>query len=95
LITTRQTKDNWGALVTRNIIGHKASARYETSYVFPLYLYSTENERRLGTAASIHSFSTRSFIQRFGGAASVKNLSGENHTSSILVGYFSIQEETF
>ncbi len=42
LITTRQTKDNWNTLATENIIGHKAASRYETSYIFPLYIYPTE-----------------------------------------------------
>ena len=39
LITTRQTRDNWGALATRNIITHKSLAAYDINSLFPLYLY--------------------------------------------------------
>ena len=46
LITTRQTKDNWGAFVTDNIIRHKALAIYDISSLFPFYLYSNDGETR-------------------------------------------------
>ena len=39
LITTRQTKDDWGALATSSIIAHKTCSAYDINSVFPLYLY--------------------------------------------------------
>ena len=39
LITTRQTKDEWGALATSNIIAHKTCSAYDINTFFPLYLY--------------------------------------------------------
>ncbi|KAF0108732.1 MAG: adenine specific DNA methyltransferase [Anaerolineaceae bacterium] len=44
LITTRQTRDAWGAFVTENICGHKAYAAYDINSLFPLYLYTTPEE---------------------------------------------------
>lgn len=38
LITTRQTKEPWGAFVTRTVTAHKAVAAYDATSVFPLYL---------------------------------------------------------
>ena len=38
-ITTRQTKDEWGALATWNIIAHKTCSAYDINSLFPLYLY--------------------------------------------------------
>nr|WP_287269167.1 type ISP restriction/modification enzyme [Thermogemmatispora sp.] len=39
VITTRQTRDTWGALATATIIGHKAVAAFDINTLFPLYLY--------------------------------------------------------
>lgn len=39
LITTRQTKDEFGILATNLIAGHKSCAGYDINTVFPLYLY--------------------------------------------------------
>ena len=39
LITTRQTKDEWGALATSNMIAHKTCSAYDINSLFPLYLY--------------------------------------------------------
>ncbi|MEI6513664.1 MAG: type ISP restriction/modification enzyme [bacterium] len=39
LVTTRQTRDTWGALATQSISDHKCCAAYDTNYLFPLYLY--------------------------------------------------------
>jgi predicted helicase len=40
LVTTRQTQEPFAALVTSEICGqHKIVAKYDGSYVFPLYLY--------------------------------------------------------
>jgi predicted helicase len=44
LITTRQTKDQWDALVTRVISGHKSCARFDINTVFPLYLFPDPKE---------------------------------------------------
>ena len=38
-ITTRQTKDEWGALATSSIIAHKTCSAYDINSLFPLYLY--------------------------------------------------------
>ena len=39
VITTRQTKDEWGALATSSIIAHKTCSAYDINSLFPLYLY--------------------------------------------------------
>ncbi|MBV9657209.1 MAG: N-6 DNA methylase, partial [Verrucomicrobia bacterium] len=39
LLLTRQTRDDWGALVTTELAGHKSCAAYDINTVFPLYLY--------------------------------------------------------
>ncbi|MGH7940130.1 MAG: type ISP restriction/modification enzyme, partial [Limisphaerales bacterium] len=39
LITTRQTKEGFGAFATDIIAGHKSCAAYDINTVFPLYLY--------------------------------------------------------
>lgn len=39
LITTRQTRDDWDALVTEHPIGHKALAAYDINTLFPLWRY--------------------------------------------------------
>ena len=39
LITTRQTRDLWGALATSRIIAHKTCSAYDINSLFPLYLY--------------------------------------------------------
>ena len=38
-ITTRQTKDEWGALATSSIVAHKTCSAYDINSLFPLYLY--------------------------------------------------------
>ena len=38
-VTTRQTKDEWGALATSSIIAHKTCSAYDINSLFPLYLY--------------------------------------------------------
>ncbi len=39
LITTRQTRDKWGALATSSIMAHKTCSAYDINSLFPLYLY--------------------------------------------------------
>ena len=46
LITTRQTRDPFGALATRLIVGHKSVAAYDINSVFPLYTYPVSREQR-------------------------------------------------
>ena len=41
IITSRQTKDEWAALVTDSICGHKTCAAYDINTVFPLYLFDS------------------------------------------------------
>ena len=43
LVTTRQTREAYGVLAVDLICGqHKIVAKYDGSYIFPLYLFSTE-----------------------------------------------------
>ena len=44
LICTRQTRDDWWALATRSLIGHKSLAAYDINYLLPLYVYPTEEQ---------------------------------------------------
>jgi predicted helicase len=37
LVTSSQTKDEWGVLATRCIVGHKSVAAYDINSLFPLY----------------------------------------------------------
>ena len=65
LTTTRQTKEEFGVLVTDLIAGHKSCAAYDINTVFPLYLYANgeqeqqqelvphENGRRPNLAATV------------------------------------------
>jgi len=39
LIATRQTRDEWGVLATRYVVGHKSYAAYDINTLLPLYLY--------------------------------------------------------
>ncbi len=39
IITTRQCKDNWSAMVSNMIITHKALDAYDINSLFPLYIY--------------------------------------------------------
>ena len=48
LITTRQCQQNWDALATSTIIGHKALATYDLNSLFPLYTYPTEQQEQIG-----------------------------------------------
>ncbi len=41
IITTRTTKDAWGAYVTSTLCGHKTCSAYDINYLFPLSLYPT------------------------------------------------------
>lgn len=42
-ITTRQTKETWSVLVSRDVVAHKATALYDVSSVFPLFLHDEDN----------------------------------------------------
>ena len=46
LITTRQTRDDWGALATTQICGHKSFAAYDINSLFPLFLYPETNSQK-------------------------------------------------
>ena len=55
LLTTRQTRDQWDALVTTTISGHKslsAESAYDITSLLPLYLYPT-TEGQPGAQASM------------------------------------------
>ncbi|OOY18939.1 DNA methyltransferase [Thioclava sp. DLFJ5-1] len=44
LVVAKQSKDQNGALVASTICAHKAYDAYDINYVFPLYLYPTEQD---------------------------------------------------
>ncbi len=46
LITPKQFKEEPGAFVSQNIIGHKTVSAYDINYLFPLYLYETDDGGR-------------------------------------------------
>lgn len=45
LITPRQFKEEPGAFITTNIIGHKTVSAYDINYLFPLYTYPDEPKK--------------------------------------------------
>jgi hypothetical protein len=45
LISPRQFKEEPGAFITENLIGHKTVSAYDINYIFPLYLYSDKNKK--------------------------------------------------
>jgi hypothetical protein len=65
LICTRQTKDQWGVLVTRNVAAHKTCGAYDINFLFPLYVVPESDELDMGRAGSRTSFSP-SVIRRLG-----------------------------
>jgi len=46
LITTRQTRDQFDALATNKIVGHKSVAAYDINSVFPLFIYDSEKKEK-------------------------------------------------
>jgi predicted helicase len=44
LVVPKQTKEDFGALVSNCISGHKSVAAYDINYLFPLYLYPQDKE---------------------------------------------------
>ena len=53
LITTRQFKEEPGAFVTRNIIGHKTVSAYDVNYFFPLYIYPEDENNDIRPSATL------------------------------------------
>jgi predicted helicase len=51
IVTTRQTKDVWGLLATRDLAGHKACSGYDVNTVFPLYLVGESDDLGLFSMA--------------------------------------------
>jgi len=47
LITPRQHKEEPGAFITQNIIGHKTVSAYDINYIFPLFIYPDEKNKNL------------------------------------------------
>jgi predicted helicase len=56
LITTRLTKDEWSILATEHIIGHKVVSRYDIGYLFPLYRYTSNENKRPNRNQNNHLF---------------------------------------
>lgn len=50
IITTRQTRDEWGLTVTDTLCGHKSCSAYDINSFFPLYLYPDDED--LATSGS-------------------------------------------
>jgi hypothetical protein len=69
LITTRQTKESWGACVAKYPVAHKAIAAYDATSVFPLHLH--EGEDALGIEAASINLSS-SGLKRLMAAISVR-----------------------
>ena len=44
IVTTRQCRGEWSAIVTDTIIGHKALDAYDVNSLFPLYAYPKEED---------------------------------------------------
>lgn len=44
ILTTRQTRDQWDALVTTNIVTHKALSAYDITSLFPLWIHPADND---------------------------------------------------
>jgi predicted helicase len=53
LITTRQFKEEPGAFVAENIIGHKTVSVYDINYLFPLYIYPEDEKDNLRPSATM------------------------------------------
>jgi predicted helicase len=68
LITTRQTRDPFGALATNMIVGHKSVAAYDINSVFPLYDYPDTRTRAVGESSDRKSNFTFQFLSRVAGA---------------------------
>jgi predicted helicase len=47
LIVPRQYKEEPGAFITQNIIGHKTVSAYDINYIFPLFIYPDEKNKDL------------------------------------------------
>jgi len=45
LIVPRQCKEDPGAFITENLIGHKTVSAYDINYLFPLYVYGDKNAK--------------------------------------------------
>lgn len=46
LVCPKQSKDDWGIAVTKNISAHKTVSAYDINYSFPLYLYADDGSRK-------------------------------------------------
>ncbi len=66
LIATRQTKDKWDVQCSRHVCGHKSCSAYDINYVFPLYLYPSDDELQFGEAERKPNLS-EVFIENFSG----------------------------
>ena len=42
-MTTKMPADNFSVLITDNLMVNKTASRYDNSYIFPLYLYPTDD----------------------------------------------------
>jgi predicted helicase len=54
LITTRQTKEPWSVLVSRDLVAHKATALYDVSSVFPLFICNENTDSLLESSREVN-----------------------------------------
>jgi Type ISP C-terminal specificity domain len=71
LIATRQTKDEWGVLATRDVCGHKTCGAYDINFLFPLELQAdTAGLGLASTRPNISSDVVNRVLSRLGSARS-------------------------
>jgi hypothetical protein len=75
LVTSRQTRDEWGAFCTKAVTTHKSVAAYDCNSMFPLYLYGAnepttalldENEGVIGRHVNLSTSFVDEFATRLG-----------------------------
>jgi predicted helicase len=80
LICTRQTKDEWGAVVTRDVCAHKTCGAYDINFLFPLYLRGNGDQLNLDSKrsrANISAYAASAF-RRQTQEASAQDLTAEH-----------------
>jgi hypothetical protein len=63
LVTTRQTKEPWSVLVANSVVAHKATALYDVSSVFPLYLKGDNSELQFDFGNDVNI--DKNFLEKF------------------------------
>ncbi len=58
LIVPRQFKEESGAFISTDMVGHKTVSAYDINYLFPLYLYETEKAKKKAALSTMMLFET-------------------------------------